>query len=227
MARVLQTSGEVSPEVRAGRLEAPTPALSKHIRDWFGEELRRTKGGEALPETATSTTAYPSCVPSWHVLWTRSNCEQRVYDQVTAKGLEVFLPRIAVWSRRGGERHLAQVPMFPGYLFLHHAMNKESYLEVRKAIGLVSILGERWDRLAAVPDAEIEAIQRTLAARHRVFPHPYLREGQRVRIARGPLADVEGVLVRDNANKGLLVISIEMLRRSVAVELDCTLVAAA
>jgi transcriptional antiterminator NusG len=117
--------------------------------------------------------------------------------------------------------------MFPGYLFLHHLVDKASYIEVCESIGLVSILGERWDRLEVVPDSEIGAIQQALRARLPVFPHPYLREGQRVRIARGPLADVEGIFVRGNPNKGVLIISIDMLRRSVAVEVDCTLVAAA
>jgi len=59
------------------------------------------------------------------------------------------------------------------------------------------------------------------------LPHPYLREGQRVRIKSGPLADVEGIFVRANPNKGLLVVSIHMLRRSVAVAVDSTLVEAA
>jgi transcription antitermination factor NusG len=117
--------------------------------------------------------------------------------------------------------------MFPGYLFLHHPMDKSSYIEVCMSIGLVSILGERWDRLEAVPDSEIAAIQQVLRSSLPVFPHPYLREGQRVRITRGPMADVEGIVVRGNPNKGLLVISINMLRRSVAVELDCTSLAAA
>ena len=163
----------------------------------------------------------------WHVLWTRSNCEQRVCDQVSAKGLEVFLPKIGVWSRRAGNRSLAQAPMFPGYLFLHTLMDKASYIEVCKSIGLVSILGERWDRLEVVPDSEVEGIQQALRAKLPVLPHPYLHEGQRVRIVRGPLADVEGIFVRSNPSKGLLVISIEMLHRSVAVEVDCTQVSAA
>jgi transcription antitermination factor NusG len=117
--------------------------------------------------------------------------------------------------------------MFPGYLFLQHAMDKSSYIEVRKARGLVRILGERSDQLAVVPDTEIEAIQRVLRAHLPALPHPYLREGQRVRITRGPLADVEGILVRFKPNKGLLVLSIDLLQRSVAVEVDCTLVVAA
>ena len=163
----------------------------------------------------------------WHVLWTRSNCEQPVHDQLAAKGFHPFLPKIDVWCRRGGFRHLYPLPIFPGYLFLHHAMDKTSYIEAAKVTGLVRILGERWDRLEVVPDGEIEAIQRVVRARLPVLPHPYLREGQRVRITRGPLVDVEGVLVRSNLNKGLLVISVDLLRRSIAVQVDCTFIEAA
>lgn len=163
----------------------------------------------------------------WHVLWTRSNFEQLVHDQLVPKGFEVFLPTIDTWVRRGGDRLVTRVPLFRGYLFVHHAMDKASYLEVCKARGLVRILGERWDRLEVVPDSEIEAIQTILRTRLPILPFPYLREGQRVRITSGPMADVEGILVRSNPNKGLLVISINLLRRSVAVQVDCTLVEAA
>lgn len=163
----------------------------------------------------------------WHVLWTRSHCEQLVYDQLAAKGFQLFLPKMEVWSRRGGLRHLIRIPMFPGYLFLRCAMEKSSFIEVQKARGLVRMLGERWDRLAFVPEEEIEVIRRLLDSRLPVLAHPYLRVGQRVRISRGPLAGVEGLLVRTKPNKGLLVLSIDLLQRSVAVEVDSTLVAAA
>ena len=163
----------------------------------------------------------------WYALWTRSHCEQLVADQLTAKGYHLFLPKIGVWSKRGGLRHLSSVPMFPGYLFLRHAIDKASYLAVRKARGLVRILGERWDRMAVVPDGEIEAIQRVLGAHLAARPYPYLREGQRARLTGGPLAGVEGIVLRLNPNKGLLVLSIGLLQRSVAVEVDWTLVVAA
>jgi len=165
--------------------------------------------------------------PRWYALWTRSHCERLVWDQLTAAGFDAFLPTIDVWSRRAGIRHLIQVPMFPGYLFLRRAMDKASYIEVRKTRGLVSVLGERWDCLAEVPDREVEAIQTALQARVPVFPHAYLREGHRVRITHGPLGGVEGILIRQRPDKGLLVLSVEMLRRSVAVEVDCTCAAPA
>jgi transcription termination/antitermination protein NusG len=114
--------------------------------------------------------------------------------------------------------------MFPGYLFLRRAMDKASYIAVRKARGLVSVLGERWDRLAVIPDREIDAIQAVQQARLPVLPHVFLREGQRVRITRGPLEDVEGILVRQKPNSGLLVLSVNLLQQSVAVEVDCTCV---
>ena len=186
------------------------------------ERGMETKGGEALPEMVTE-----SVMPRWRVLWTHSNCEQLVYDQLAAKGFDLFLPTVEAWSRRGGVRRLARVPMFGGYLFLRHAMDKASYLEVYKARGLARILGERWDRLAVVPDSEIQAIQRLIDSGHAILSYPYLQQGQRVRIRRGPMADVEGILVRVNPRKGLLVVSVNLLQRSVAVHLDCTMLEAA
>lgn len=161
----------------------------------------------------------------WYVLWTRSHCEQLVHDQLCAKGFESFLPKIGQWSRGRGPRYLAQVPMFPGYLFLRVAeMDKTCYIEVCKAKGLVRILGERWDRLGTVPDAEMAAIRKVVDAELPALPHPYLREGQRVLVMRGPLAGAEGILQRLDPEKGMLILSVELLQRSVALEIDCTAV---
>jgi transcription termination/antitermination protein NusG len=168
------------------------------------------------------TTLQTSATDMWHALWTRSHCEQLVHDQLAAKGFQLFLPTVDQWSRRGSLRHLIRIPMFPGYVFLQGGMDKASYVEVVKARGLVQVLGERWDRLATIPDGEIDAIRRIVDARVPALAHTYLREGQRVRITRGPLTDVEGVLVRAKPNRGLLVVSVDLLQRSIAVQIDCT-----
>jgi transcriptional antiterminator NusG len=160
----------------------------------------------------------------WHVLWTKSNCEQAVYEQLMAGGFDVLLPTVDKWSRRKHTRCLYSAPLFPGYLFVRHAMDKAGYIEINKARGLVRILGERWDKLATVPDDEIDAIRRVNQSDLPRMPHPYLKIGQTVRIISGPLANVQGVFVREESKRGLLVLSIELLRRSLAVEVDCTLV---
>ncbi len=164
-------------------------------------------------------------LPHWYAIWTNSHSEQLVCDQLQAKGFDPFLPRLSVWSRRGGVRRVISVPMFPGYLFLSHpSMDKASYVELSKTRGLTKVLGDGWDRAAVVPDRDIEGIQKVLKAQVPVASHPYLRSGQRVRILAGPLADVEGILVRMKPNKGVVALSVDLVQQSIAVEVDCTLV---
>jgi len=158
----------------------------------------------------------------WSVLWTHSNSERGVQEQIAAKGFETFLPTIRTWSRRRGAQSLIAVPMFPGYVFVRHAIDKRSYLEMLKARGVVRILGERWDRPASVPDADIASIRRVSGADVPVFPYPYVSEGQQVRIEHGALAGVEGILIATKPQKGLLVVSVDLLQRSVAVEVEST-----
>jgi transcription termination/antitermination protein NusG len=172
--------------------------------------------GQAAGDTTRPIT------PAWHVLWTRSNCENLVLDQLVSKGFHTFLPTVEAWSKAREGRHRRRVPLFPGYLFLYHALDRWSDVEVRKARGLVAILGEGWERRAVVPHTEVDAIRTLVQSAAPVFPYPYLTAGQRVRITHGPLASVEGVLIRTRPDKGLLVVSVELLRRSVAVEVDCT-----
>jgi transcription termination/antitermination protein NusG len=162
--------------------------------------------------------------PQWFAVWTHSHCEELVHAQLLAKGFDAFLPTMRTWSRRAGKRRLIPLPMFPGYLFVHRVMDKTSYVELLKTRGTVRILGERWDRLTPIPDAEIEALQHLERADVPVLPHAYLRQGQTVRITRGPLSGLQGILVRSRPNQGLLVLSVELLHQSVAVEVDCTIV---
>jgi transcription antitermination factor NusG len=176
-------------------------------------------GSTAHEEISASSSA------PWLALWTHSHSEQLVHDQLIAKQFDVFLPLIPMWSRRGGLRHLIRKPMFPGYLFVRHALDKTSYIEIMKINGMTRILGERWDRPAVVAEAEIEAVRQVLNTGLPILPHSYLREGHRVRITHGPLAGVEGVLVHHKPTKGLLVVSVDLLQRSVAVEVDCVFVA--
>jgi transcription antitermination factor NusG len=194
------------------------------------EEYRdKTEGGEALTVglVLTENVLQPAPIgdeANWYAIWTRSHSEQLVADQLLGKGLDVFLPKVSIWSRRGGVRHVIQVPMFSGYVFLHENVGKNTYIEVHKARGVVRILGQRWDRLCPISHSEIDGLQQLVAARLNVVSHPYLQEGQRVRITDGPLKGVEGLLAQNKEKKGLLVLSVELLQRSVAVQIDCSYV---
>ena len=161
---------------------------------------------------------------AWYAVWTQSHFEQSVSQQLSAKGFTAFLPEMSVWSKRGGEQRLIRVPMFPGYLFVHDEMDKRSYVEILKARGVVRVLEDGWSRLTPVPDAEIDAIQQVVHAEVPVFAHENLSQGDRVEVTEGPLCGLEGIFVQDKTTKGRLVLNVELLGRSVAVEVDCTAV---
>jgi transcription antitermination factor NusG len=166
----------------------------------------------------------PASEAPWHLLWTRSHCESLVTDQLAAGGFHPFLPTQEIWSRRRGIRHRIRVPLFPGYVFLNDALSKEAHVSVRKARGVVGVLGEGWEHPAVVPHEEVDAIRKVVESEVPAFSHPFLHEGTRVRIVAGPLRNVEGILLKSRPERGLVVVSVGLLQRSVAVEVDCTLV---
>src|SRR5262245_37189619 len=133
---------------------------------------------------------------------------------------------MAMWARRDGKPRLVRVPVFPGYLFVRHTMDKTSYVEILKARGVVRILDGGWSRLTPIPADEVDAIQRLVRSGVPLVPHAYFHQGDRVRVIEGPLLGVEGLFVREQPSKGRLVLSINLLQASVAVEVDAASVEA-
>ena len=116
--------------------------------------------------------------------------------------------------------------MFPGYLFVRDSMAKDRYIDLLKVRGIVRVLEAGWTRLTPVPHADIDAIQRIMQADVPVYAHPHLEQGDRVRVIDGPLAELEGLFIQDKSSKGRLVVSIDLLGRSVAVEVDVNAITA-
>jgi transcription antitermination factor NusG len=152
----------------------------------------------------------------WCAIYTRHQHEKAIARILSAKGLEVFLPLYNA-TRRWKDRtmHLS-LPLFPCYLFLRGL--RERQLEVVTTPGIVSILSIN-GQPAAIPEYEIESVRKAVEWGNRVEPHPFLRCGDRVRVISGPLEGLEGILVR-RKNLYRLVLSVEILERSAAVEVD-------
>lgn len=159
---------------------------------------------------------------SWHVMWTKSNCERVVYDELSAKGYDLFYPKIDQWIASKTGKYLASVPMFRGYLFINHAIGRFDYIDICGAKGLVSILGDRWDRLAIIPDQQINDIRNICDGEVPVSAHSFLNKGDRVRVTRGSLKDTQGILLKKDHQTGLLIVTVSLLNRSIAVEVNCT-----
>jgi transcription antitermination factor NusG len=156
----------------------------------------------------------------------RSNFEHLVEGQLAAKGFHTFLPQLPCWSAKGRGQQVVRTPMFPGYLFVRDTMDKERYIDILKVRGIVRVLEDGWTRLTPVPDDAISALKTIVAADIPVFPCAHLQHGDRVRVIAEPLAGLEGIFVQDKSSKGRLVVSVDLLGRSVAVEVDVTAVEA-
>ena len=139
-----------------------------------------TDSAVALAPDDETPEACASVPPSWYVLWTRSNCEQQVCDQLAARGFQPFLPKIARWSRRGGLRYLARVPMFPGYLFVRPRLNQyETMHYIRGSCGLVLGGG---NKPAPLPEKDLQAVRALVDSGAQVMVDPELVAGRRVRV---------------------------------------------
>jgi transcription termination/antitermination protein NusG len=160
---------------------------------------------------------------SWYAIWTRSHCERLVEQQLTARGFSPFLPEVQAARKTGGRaarNNVKAAPMFPGYLFVRDAMTKERYVEMLGVRGIVRVLEDGWTRLTPVPESDIDAIRHIVESGVAVFQHPLLRHGDRVRVVDGPLSGIEGIFVTDSQQRGRLVVTIDLLGRSVALEVS-------
>ena len=153
---------------------------------------------------------------AWWALYTRHQHEKVIADTLTAKGFEVFLPLYESARHWKDRKKLISLPLFPCYVFVRGSHERK--LQVVSTPGVHMIL-YRGENLATIPEYEIDAIRRTIEGKLRVEPYPFLKVGDRVRVKRGLLEGVEGVLLRQK-NLCRLVLSVEMLVQSIAVEIE-------
>jgi transcription antitermination factor NusG len=161
-----------------------------------------------LPDTDASK--------SWFAVYTTACHEKRVALHFQNRGIESFLPLYRSLHRwNNGCKVMVEQPLFPCYIFAR--IQRDARIRVIEVPGVLSLVGTRGTP-AALPDAEIESLRSGL--QHCKFePHPYLVIGERARIKAGPLAGMEGVLVRKK-NDLRVVLTLELIMKSVAVEVE-------
>ena len=155
---------------------------------------------------------------AWWALYTRHQHEKVVAEMLATKDFEVFLPLYESTRRWKDRRKVLSLPLFPCYVFVRGGLDRR--LQVLTTPGVHMIL-RRGDRVALIPDEEMDAIQKAIVTPARVEPHPYLKCGMRVRVTRGALEGLQGILVRKK-NVFRLVLSVDMLAQSVAVEVQAS-----
>jgi transcription antitermination factor NusG len=160
---------------------------------------------------------YSAVTHPWYGLRTKSKFEKVTATSLAYKGYQSYLPcyrHRRRWSDRVTE---TDSPLFPGYVFCRFdAMQR---LPILITPGVVSVVGVGRQPLS-IPDNEIDAIETIVKSGVYAEPWPYLPEGQRIRIEKGSLSGLEGVVIMKKKDEWRLVVSVTLLQRSVAVELD-------
>jgi transcription antitermination factor NusG len=152
----------------------------------------------------------------WWALYTRYQREKMVAETLTNKRFEVFLPLYASVRRWTDRQKTLFLPIFPGYVFVRGGLDRRLEIVTTPGVQTILFYGEQ---IAAISETEIHNIRRMIEGPYRVEPHPYLKCGEKVRITRGSLKGIEGVLVRKK-NLYRMVLSMDLLHQSVAVEID-------
>ena len=158
---------------------------------------------------------------SWYALYTKHQHERVVARNLLCKGFEIFLPLYAVARNWKDRVKLLHVPLFPCYVFLRGDV-EHRHLDIITTPGIHAFVSSG-GHPALIPAAEIESVRQAVGSGARVEPHPFLASGDRVRVRCGPLAGIQGILVRKR-NAYRLVLSVEMLGKAAALEIDAALV---
>ncbi len=153
----------------------------------------------------------------WYAVHTWPRYEKKVAADLDRKGIEIFLPLQASLHQWSDRRRVVQLPLFPNYIFVRIPEGVESRIPVLRTNGVASFVGTRCIG-TPIPESEIASVRTLLHRGISCHAYPFLAVGDRVRIRGGSLDNVEGVLVRKNEDFSL-VISINIIQRSVAVRL--------
>src|SRR5215471_2558434 len=159
----------------------------------------------------------------WYAVYTWARHEKRVARHFEQRGIQYFLPlytAVHVWNKKNAK---VTLPLFPGYVFVQTSRRTRHHpLTVP---GVVHFVGNS-NAPAEIPAEELEFLRNAIRMKRKIEPHPYLAPGNRVRITSGPMSGITGVIQRTSTGCRI-VISVDMVMRSVAVEVDASSLMAA
>lgn len=165
--------------------------------------------------SVSQPTEEPALSP-WYVSYTCPRHEKHVVELCQQRHISAFVPLYKSVRRWKDRKKQVDLPLFPGYVFVQ--ITPENRVDLLRVPGVVSLVRFQ-GKPAPVSVAEIETIRRGLSSSSGLRPHPYLKAGRRVRIRSGPMAGIEGILVR-RKERARVILSISLIQRSVAMEVD-------
>jgi len=152
----------------------------------------------------------------WFAVYTKHQHEKSAAALLERKGIELFLPLYRTVHRWKDRNQSVQLPLFPCYFFVRTELSRK--LEILQTAG-VRWFVENSGHACPIPEVEIATLQQVCSSGARIEPHPFLKQGDTVRLTGGPLKGIEGILTQVK-KEHRIVLSVDLLRRSIAVEVD-------
>jgi len=178
----------------------------------YGAAKALSRGTNSWPQSDAAGTSR-----QWFAIETRYRFEKKVFAQLDHQGFQVFLPLLTEHHGWSDRQKVITVPLFPGYAFVFVDQSRDSWQAVLRTAGLIRFVSFG-GIVVTVPAKQIEHLQLLLQQSGLFSLHPFVQAGQRVRIRGGCLHGLEGIIVRNETNK--LVISIQSIQRSLAIDID-------
>jgi transcription termination/antitermination protein NusG len=155
----------------------------------------------------------------WYAVHTRSRFEQKVYDGILGKSINVFLPKIQVMSRRKDRVKKIMVPLIPGYVFVNSTLEPDEHLNILKTAGVVQLIGFKGKPVPA-NNEEIQSLMILNGTDRTVQNREFMKTGDRIRIVSGPLKNLTGFYLHHKGQADKVVVSIDLLNRSMEIAIE-------
>lgn len=155
----------------------------------------------------------------WYAIHSRSRHEDVVLKGLEKRLIEAFVPKMQIMSRRKDRRKRILAPILRGYVFVHSDLSPNQYWDILKTYGVVRIIGIQ-GKPVPVKDDEMLSLKKLHGTDRTVRNQAYIKEGDRIMIMEGPLKGLTGFYLRHKGKTDKVVISIELLQRSLALEVE-------
>jgi transcription antitermination factor NusG len=153
--------------------------------------------------------------PNWYAVYTKSRHEKLTSKFLVSRGVVTFLPLRSVLSRWKDRKKLITVPLFPSYVFVN-ILQKDIHNVIysKGVLRMVGINGVPYP----IPNEQIESVEKLVKSDLKYDPYPYVNIGAEAEIKNGPLAGVVGKIIEKRPSKHIVVLSVDLIKRSVSVE---------
>ena len=156
----------------------------------------------------------------WYALYCRSRHERMVHERLQEKGYDSYLADYRTRMKHGMRLRIVEKNLLPGYVLINAAITPKVFLDILQTKSVVHFVGRSWPDLSWIPVDQVESLKLLLNSQQRFEEICYCTRGDAVEVIAGPLAGLRGLFAGEANRKDHVIVSLDLLRRSLAVAIN-------